>query len=467
MNSFAGAVLETIKRYGLLQQRDRVLISLSGGPDSVALLLVLIELRATLSLELAAAHVNHQLRGGESDEDEQFVARLCSQTGIPLEVRRVDTRGAVSQSGENLESCARRLRYSFLFELAQKSQSQVATGHTLNDQAETFLMKLMRGSGPGGLAGIHPLRVNSVETAGPEPAETAVVRPLLERTGGEVIDYLEETGQSYRKDSSNLDLDLDRNWVRHRLIPLLEDKLNPALLQTLHRTAGLFREVEDFLILQAREDLKRCKVNEGEETKVSIAELKRLPAILQKEVVRQAILGFQGDLSNITLQHVTEILWLFEASSGKEVHLPRGVKVQREFDELRFSREDPPEDFSYELQIPGEVYVREVHKKVRARKPSTEQKAGAVLIRLQGDSLRVRNRRPGDYYCTSATSSARKLKQLFQKEKIPKSQRAKLIILELDQEIVWVEGFPVHPQYQLSGSQAGAVEIEVSFETLP
>ncbi len=110
MNSFAGAVLETIKRYGLLQQRDRVLISLSGGPDSVALLLVLIELRATFSLELAAAHVNHQLRGGESDEDEQFVARLCSQTGIPLEVRRVDTRGAVSQSGENLESCARRFR---------------------------------------------------------------------------------------------------------------------------------------------------------------------------------------------------------------------------------------------------------------------------------------------------------------------------------------------------------------------
>ena len=462
MSNFVSEVTETVKKYDLLQQRDRILIGLSGGPDSVALLLGLIDLRTIFSLELAVAHVNHQLRDTESDEDEQFVRRLCMQMNVPLEVRRVDTKSLTGQSGENSENCARRLRYSFLFDLAKANRSKVATGHTLNDQAETFLMKLVRGAGPGGLSGIHPFRVHSLKTSTSESSEMEIIRPLLERTREEVLSFLETRGQSYRQDSSNRDLNLDRNWVRHKLVPMLEDKLNPALLQTLRREVALFREIEEFLVLQAQDSLGSLKVKGEEETKVSILELSKFPAILQKEIVRQILLELQGDLNNITLQHITDILRLLKAPSGREVHLPQAVKVQREFDELRFSSEVPPKDFSYELEIPGEIYVREVDKKVQILRSLGEQTAGDILLRLPSDSLRIRNRRPGDCYSTSNTSSARKLKQLFQEKRVPRSQRAKLIILELDREIIWVEGFPVHPRYQLCASQAEVVTIRVS-----
>ena len=463
MSNFVPAVTETVKKYDLLQQRDRILISLSGGPDSVALLLGLIDLKTIFSLELAAAHINHQLRDTESDEDEQFVRRLCMQMNVPLEVQRVDTKSLASQSGENLENCARRLRYSFLLDLAKVNSLKVATGHTLNDQAETFLMKLVRGAGPGGLSGIHPFRVHSLKTSTSESSEMKIIRPLLERTREEVLSFLETRGQSYRQDSSNRDLNLDRNWVRHELVPMLENQLNPALLQTLRREVSLFREIEEFLVLQAQDILGRLKVKGKEgETKVSISELSKSPAILQKEIVRQILLELQGNLDNITLQHITDILRLLKSTSGREVHLPQAVKVQREFDELRFSSEVPPKDFSYELEIPGEVYVREVDKKVQILRSSGEQKAGDILLRLPSGSLRIRNRRPGDCYSTSNTSSAEKLKQLFQEKRVPRSQRAKLIILELDREIIWVEGFPVHPRYQLRESQAEAVTVRVS-----
>ena len=149
MDKFKESVSKTIERYGLLTTGERALVALSGGPDSVALLLVLNELSGILALRLFAAHANHQLRGKDSDEDERFVGQLCRGLGIPLEIRRFNTRDEAEKAGENLEEFARMKRYGFLFELAQHHQSVVATGHTLNDQAETFLMKLIRGAGPG------------------------------------------------------------------------------------------------------------------------------------------------------------------------------------------------------------------------------------------------------------------------------------------------------------------------------
>jgi tRNA(Ile)-lysidine synthase len=466
MSNFVAEVKETVKKYDLLQQRDHILVSISGGPDSVALLLGLIDLRTAFSLELVAAHVNHQLRDTESDEDEQFVRRLCVQMNVPLEVRRVDTKSLASQNSENLENCARRLRYSFLFDLAKAHRSKVATGHTLNDQAETFLMKLVRGAGPGGLSGIHPSRVHLLKTSNLESFEVEIIRPLLERTSEEVLSFLKKRNQSCRQDSSNRDLSLDRNWVRHQLVPMLEDKLNPSLLQTLRREISLFREIEEFLVLQSQESLGRLQVKGEDETKVSISELIKFPAILQKEMVRQILLELQGNLSNITLRHVTDVLRLLESPSGKEVHLPQAVKVQREFDELRFSSEVPPKNFSYKLKIPGEVYVKEVDKNVQIIRSSGKQTAGDILLRLPSSSLRIRNRRPGDCYSISNTSSNRKLKQLFQEERVPRSQRAKRIILELDQKIIWVEGFPVHPRHQWCASQAEEFTVRVSSGTL-
>jgi tRNA(Ile)-lysidine synthase len=476
---FTRRVLQTLHRYQLLKEGDHILVALSGGPDSVALLLVLQELKERLSLGLSAAHVNHQLRGKESEQDEQFVHDLCRQLAIPIEVRRVDTRHVVRESGENLESCARRLRYEFLFEVAQKQGSRVATGHTLNDQAETFLMKLVRGAGPAGLSGISPLRVNWMGTPG-TPLSVTVVRPLLGTVHQDVLDYLEDQNQTYRVDSSNQDLSLDRNWVRHQLIPLLEEKLNPALLEALQRSTELFGEVEEYLGRQGKEAFNRCRSGGDRGTRLRISTLEDLPAIIQKEVIRRAIATSKGDLRDINLKHVEEVFRLSRILSGKEIHLPGGLRVQREFEDLRFTLDPTPGRFSYPLKVPGEIYIKETSKCVAAgtsyarrekKREREKEREGersreeSVWIKWSGESLTVRNRRPGDMYRISLKSGEKKLKELFQKDRVPKSQRDRLVVVEGDNEIIWVEGFPVQPKYRASPSTARALEIRLRHET--
>ena len=467
MRTLTRKVLQTIHRYQLLKEGDGVIVALSGGPDSVALLLALRELKESFSLRLCAAHLNHQLRGSESDQDEQFARRLCQQLGLPIEIKSVNTQQEMQKSGENLESCARRLRYRFFSQLAQEEGSKVATGHTLNDQAETFLMKLVRGAGPGGLSGISPLRVHQFGTP-QEPLSVTVVRPLLEVRRQEVVDFLADQNQSFRVDRSNQDLSFDRNWVRHQLIPLLKERLNPALLETLQRTTELFREVEEFLAHHGEEAFERCRSGESPETRLLIKELGDCPAIIAKEVVRHAVAAAKGNLRDINLKHIEEILQVSRTLSGKETHLPGGLKVQREFGELRFTLEPPPGFFSYQLKVPGEIYLREVAKHVVARtgKGERERKGEtAVVIKWSGESLTIRNRRPGDVYRTSLDAEEKKLKELFQKNRIPKSRRDKLVIVEGDNEIIWVEGFPAQPKYRASASTARTVEIQVRNET--
>ena len=455
-------VLETIRRHQLLEVGDCVVVALSGGPDSVALLLALKEMEASLSLQVSAAHVNHLLRGEESDEDERFVRRLCQEAEVLVEVLRIDTRQEVERSGENLQSCARRLRYDFLFQLALSQDRKVATGHTLNDQAETFLMKLIRGAGPAGLSGIAPLRVNRFGRDA-RTGVVMVVRPLLELLRPEILAYLEERKRSYREDRSNQDLSYDRNWVRHQLIPLLEAQLNPSLIETLDRSSQLFKEIEEYLLAQGREAFEQCRIRQEGEVRIRIEELKTLPAIMQKQVVRQGVVNEKGDLEDITLQHIRQVLELCSSGSGREVHLPGGLKVQREFEELRFTRESSPCDFLYQLSVPGKILIKEVGKSLVARRVKAPGK-GKTLIKWGHDDLIVRNRRPGDEYRVSPRSGTKKLKELLQRKRIPRSQRDKLLILEGNNEIMWVEGFPPHPNYRISGDDPAALEIEVHGE---
>ena len=463
MHIFARKVLETIERHQLLARNSRLLVGLSGGPDSVALLAALADLRSSFSLELSAAHFNHRLRGVESDRDEEFVRSLCRRMQVPLSVDSCDTRGHGSESGENLEDFARRQRYEFFFKLAHTEECAVATGHTLNDQAETFLMKLIRGAGPAGLSGIYPLRVNRVQTPR-GPFAVVVVRPLLRHTRAEVLGYLAEKKQDYRIDESNRDLSFDRNWVRRELIPLLEENLNPALLESLARSAGLFREIEDFLLAESERSFDRCRVAEAEDSRLDILEMNKLPPILQKEVIRKAIRECKGDLRDITLRHIQDVLGLTQNCSGKEVHLPHGIKVQREYETLCFTLRSAPDPFCYELTVPGEVYVGEVKKYVVARTRQVQaKKMKGIWLKVPVSRIKVRNRRPGDRFCVS--SSSKKLKELFQARRIPKSHRDKLLILEVENQIIWLEGFPAHPAYQASPGEEGAVRIEVHDET--
>ena len=441
-----------------------MVVAVSGGPDSVALLLALADLKDVFPLHLLAAHVNHMLRGEESDEDQRFVDQLCRNLEVPVRIERVDTRRIAEEKRENLENYGRLIRYRFFSQLAAESGGRVATAHTLNDQAETFLMKLMRGAGPAGLSGINPLRVTQLGSD--DPNKATVVRPLLEVTRREVLDYLSERRQSCRWDPSNQDLSFDRNWVRHQLIPQLEERLNPALLETLHRSAGLFGEVEDFLLQQGKEAFQKSRCDSSA-TLIHIEALENLPAIVQKEVVRHAIREVSGRPCGVNLHQVVEILRLLRAVSGKQVHLPAGIRVQREFDRLRFTAQAPTARFSYRLSVPGQLHVREAGKSVLVRRAQVEETDPRTqVICWSGDFLTVRNRRPGDRYRLSAGCAAKKLKELFQEMKIPRGERDKLLVLEGGGEIIWVEGVAPLPRFREGRQEGDFLAIQVCDETL-
>lgn len=466
MQSLGQAISNTIRRHRLLAHGDRVIVAVSGGPDSVCLLLALIEIAPAMKLDIAAAHVNHQLRAGESEADEDFVRHLCEKLGVPLDVTSFDTKTAAGRAGENLEDYARKLRYGFLFEVAEKRESKVATGHTLDDQGETFLMKLFRGAGPAGLSGIYPLRVNWLGPGAQTPV--TIIRPLLESTRKQVLDYLTEREQAYRLDATNLDISYDRNWVRHQLIPLIQERVNPKLLDTIGRTARLFSEIESYLNRQGRKAFEMCRSSEDAASGIAleIEGLKRLHVALQKEAVRHALREQRGDLHNFTLTHIEDVLGLLERPSGKEIHLPQGIRAAREFDRIRFSHESSPPPFSYELTIPGEVQIRELGKVVTARHANQQQKdEKGVFITWVGKTLQVRNRRPGDRYRLCPGSRDRKLKEVLQRRRIPRSRRDKLLLIQAGDELAWVEGLPVNPRYRVRDEAEPTVEIEIRDET--
>lgn len=418
----------------------------------MALLCLLKELDVELGVRVRAAHVNHHLRASESDADEAHVRELCGRLGVPLDCLDLD----LSRSRErgNLEDAARRERYDLLAGLAAPIDAVVATGHTLNDQAETFLMKLCRGAGPGGLSGIAIRRTHR------DPVRripVRVIRPLLRVGRRRILAYLEDQGLGYRIDRTNLDTRLDRNWVRHDLIPLLEDRLNPRLIHVLGRTAKLFHEVDDFLELETFHRLGPCLAGEGE-LRLPIEELKSLPKPLQSSAIRMAYRRVHGELTDLTRRHVTAALELLEATSGRRIDLPGGVVVQREFDVLRVG--SPPEDlrFCYQMNWPGEIVIREVGRKAVVAE-SCEESPG--LLVLPDRPLIIRNRRPGDRYRMAPDGRERSLKKIFIEQRIPVSRRNRLLVFECAGRIVWVEGFPPATATQHPGRRVQACEIRI------
>ena len=457
MDLFVSAVWDTIKRFSLLQPGDLVLCAVSGGPDSVALLLALKELGLEWPLSLSVLHVNHGLRGAESDRDASFVGTLCRQMEIPLHVRSHRLKVG---PGENLQDRARRVRYRFLFEIAAAGGSVVATGHNLQDQAETLLLKLARGSGPVGLSGIFPAR--EIFPHRPEASPVRMVRPLLERDREDILGFLERRGQPYREDSSNRNLRYDRNWVRHHLIPDMRTRLNPALIPTLGRSARLFQEVGEFLENEGRKAFESCRETQDHragEVRLKVETLLGLAPALRKEVIRHAVKTCKGDLRDLGLDHVDRVLGLASGRSGRRIHLPGEIEASLEFDHLRLARRVPPVRFSHRLPVPGEVAIPETGRHVVCRRLTAPTgDTSQVLLRFPGSSLTVRNRLEGDRY---PSPSGKKLKRLFLQHRIPRSARDILVVVEDEGRLLWVEGLPAAPRVRAGPGEKEAVLIQV------
>jgi tRNA(Ile)-lysidine synthase len=491
-------VLNTIERHSMIRSGDRIGIGVSGGADSVALLRLLAELHAKLGVQLFILHFHHQLRGVEADEDEMFVAGLAREFQFEFVRGRADVAGDARRNGWNLEDAARRLRYQFFASVAAShALRRVAVAHTANDQAETLLAHLLRGTGPAGLAGIYPV-------AGP------IIRPLLDAGRDELRDYLLSLNQPWREDATNQDTSRTRSRIRHKLLPLLKEEFEPATVTHLARLAGLAREEEIFW--RALEDERFGALASREPSgavSLSIADLlSPLPLVaggsrggepqqgslmptlaLTRRLVRRIFLQLRGSRQQLTARHVEDVLHLAKKSqSGSRIELP-GVLVERRFDRLIFSsvspraraeknggEQLPDAQFEYAIALShssesARIAVPEIHRRFTLKVvdwPSRSRETSTGRDTLDFDRLRwpliLRNWRPGDSYRPHRRRRVRKLKRMLLQAHVPRGDRPSWPVLTSAGELVWALGCPIADEFAPnSATRSGLVIAEEEF----
>jgi tRNA(Ile)-lysidine synthase len=475
--SLAERALTTIHRHALLRDGTRVLVGLSGGADSVALLLLMCELERDGALTVAgAAHLNHQLRGGEADEDEAFCARLALTLDVPFLAERMDVAALARAQKRSVEDAARVARLAFFERAAAALGADViAVAHTKEDQAETFLLRLLRGSGTRGLAAIHP-RVR-LPTEAPA-ARRWVIRPLLDVARADLRAYLAGRGQAFREDSSNADVAIPRNRIRHELIPSLESRFSPRVTEVLAREAALARQDEEFLQAEAIKLAARIVLTDVA-VRIDATGLSCAPRALSSRVAQAALERMAGSKS-ITCDHVERLLALADgAAEGCAVSLPGQYAVRAGGSiVLRPGRgRTPGNSFAFSLSIPGEVELGSQGLAVGAqlaaggapigenRRQSKWAARGSevgVATRALELPLVVRNRRPGDRFRPLGAPGGRKLQDFLVDRKVPRDERDALpLVVDGRDRIVWVVGQSVAEDFRVTDPSQGVLLLKV------
>ncbi len=438
--------LQTIKRYDLFSRGDSVLVAFSGGADSTVLLSLLLEIRDKWDLDLCLGHFNHGLRK-QSDEDEALVKETGQLLGLPVYTEGADVKAYSFEFGLNLEEAGRVLRYEFLEKTARKIKAQkIVTGHTQTDQAETFLIRLMRGSGRKGLSGIFPV------------VEGKIVRPLLGIEREEIEKYIVEKSLSFRVDESNLNKRFLRNRIRLELIPLLKKQYDPQIVTHLANTALLLQD-EEVLLTRMTGDAAAEAIRTGDgEAYLDVVKLSKLPRAISRRVIRIFIENIKGDLRAISLHDVETIR---ELKEGKKAHLKKDLVLIRERNRIRLLREkDRRIEYSYSWDGKDLINIQEINLQFFAdqiQKDKFTRKFDDLQgVMLDRDTLRfpliVRNRQEGDRYHPCGAPGSKKIKEIFRARSIPPSARDKHPIFISGGEIVWVLGLPVSEKHKITDS---------------
>jgi len=455
-------VARTIRRHALLARGGRALVALSGGPDSVALVHLLLELQAEGELSVAGlAHFNHQLRGAAADEDEAFCRAMASALGLPIEVGRADVRAAARDARRSLEDVARELRYAFFEQAADRvAADAIAVGHTLDDQAETFLLRLVRGSGARGLAGILP-------RAG------RVIRPLIDISRADLRQYAADRALAFRTDASNADLSIPRNRVRHELIPYLEREFSPGISRVLAREAATARDDENRLQQEAIEFSGSIVLRvTGGKIEVDASALRSLHPALATRVARHALsMLAPGRFIGFDLVH--RLLQLADAAEGEAVDLP-GQRAVRSGHVIVLGPPPPrgrvsglENSFWFPLSIPSEVTLDNQGWAVSAEwvdslGPAGPGPARAAEVVVAADPLTlplaIRSRRRGDRFRPLGLRHRKKLQDFLVDRKIPREIRDSLpLVVDGEDRIVWVVGESVAEDFRVTEPSRGVI----------
>jgi tRNA(Ile)-lysidine synthase len=449
-------------------------VAVSGGADSVALMRLLHSLRDDLGITLNVVHFNHSLRGDESEADARFVSQLAASLGCEFILAKEDVAAEAARERKNIEDTARRLRYAFFQRVVEESRATcIAVAHTSDDQAETVLSHMIRGTGPTGLAGIYP-QVGSV------------VRPLLEMRRQDLRQYLQDIGQTWREDSTNQDTQRLRARIRVQLLPQLESDFSPQIVRHLCELGRLSREEVVFWSALVEEKIRSCVETRGESFAIQIRDLRTPLSFaahpsaaplspedaagspwrpLTERLIRRLYQGVRGDRRELSAEHVEQIIRLAtESTSGHHIQLPGWVMVEREFDTLIFSRAPQSRKsrheketsarqsaYHYVVELPETgttaVSVPELGTCFRLKvidwslaPRDTKSEAQALDARLLRSPVVLRSCRHGDAYRPSGRLHARKLKDMFLARHVPSTERARWPVLESCGSIAWARG---------------------------
>ena len=432
-----------------IARNARVLVAVSGGADSVALLHLLSDLTPETGWKLGVAHLNHQLRGPASQDDERLVRARAESLNIPCYVECVDVAARAKKSKQSVEMAARDARYTFLAGIAkQYAYDVIAVAHTKEDQAETLLLRLLRGAGTAGLGAMDPW----VERLG-----VPLVRPLLDLSKADLIAYLQGRGVAWHEDTTNTDAAYLRNRVRHELMPLLRERFNPNITDTLARTAELVREDQAVLRQIADDDLRNCSDEKGD---LDVSRLQALPVARRRRVILLWLIGHEVQAVDLDYDVIRRVEQLCATVRGTmETPVGGDRRVVRAYDRLTLDHGGRARKGGraerYKLNVPGQTTVSSLGVRVVAAwgtgrsQPGDEQcghlpaEAWISASAVGRAGLYLRSRVEGDRFAPLGLKGEKKIQDIFVDEKVPREQRDRVPLLECRGKLVWVPGYRV------------------------
>ncbi len=443
-------VHQSITKHNLLSKNDTVIIGVSGGSDSIFLLHALSKLDG-YKLKIVAAHVNHCLRGEESDRDAEFVKKLCKDKGIEFELLVENASVIKKELGKGIEESARIIRYRFFEILTEKYNAQkIATAHTADDQVETVFMRLIRGAGIKGLSGI-PIRRDNI------------IRPLLDVSKDEIIDYLTANKIKWTEDSSNAELDYFRNKVRHKLMPVLKE-LNPNITENVLRTSIQFTEKDSFVSEHTNKIFKKIfKKNKAGIYTASLKKFAKVHRFIQFSLLREAIFRVNENLLNIDFDHIETALELLSSKKvSGEVNLPNDLIIAKSYDDFIIttkSKINP--NYTYKIDDYGEYVFENVSfsiKKSKAKKLDLGENVALLNPKKVKFPVEIRSFRAGDKFTPFGMKGEKKLKDFFIDEKVPRYLRKLYPLFVINGEIAWIGGLRMSEKFRVKGKEAISIE---------
>ena len=455
-------VLDFVKKHQLIENGDHIVIGLSGGADSVCLLLMLKNIQQKMDITIEAVHINHNLRGQEALRDQLFVENLCKKQDIKLTVESVDAAVFANEKKLGLEEAGRYLRYKIFEKFSGAANKKIALAHHQNDLAETMIYHLARGTDLAGLVGIRPRR-------------DQYIRPLLCVTRQDVEEYLAQEGIGYVNDSSNQEDDYTRNKIRHHVVGYLEQEINQKAVQHMSETAQSLGELQEYLIYEGNRRLAQYGIYENDMVKLEIA-LWKDPKVIVLQVIRTAFEKLAGSLKDISREHTQMVYELAEKEVGKEVHLPYGLIGKKTYSGICLKKSEDGSGESVDIctekkpelmmSLEGQMTWNGLQITVELQEGNLEEIPENVYTKWFdydkiNDTLVMRYRRSGDRIVVNQMGGSKKLKDYFIDQKVPKEERDDLPLLCCGQDVLWVIGHRISESFKVTVHTKKMLKVQV------